>query len=49
MFGGENLIYAFSGEELEVNSYSWYSKFSGANIEHFNDWNNLYNKVISKW
>ncbi len=49
MFGGENLIYAFNGEELKFNSYSWYNKFSGANIEHFNDWNNLYSKVVEKW
>lgn len=49
LFGGENLIYAFNGEELKYNSYSWYNKFSGTEVEHFNDWNNLYNRVIEKW
>jgi hypothetical protein len=49
MFGGENMIYAYAGEELEFNSYSWYNKFSRAKVEHFNDWNNLHNKVIEKW
>lgn len=37
-FGGTNLIYALSGEELKVGSYAnWYSKFSECNVAHASD------------
>jgi len=35
-FGGENIIYAYEGKELQCGSYDrWYNRLSGAEISHF--------------
>lgn len=38
-FGGRNLIYATSGQELIFNSFAWYTEFSKCNIMHAADFN----------
>lgn len=44
-FGGDNIIYAIRGVELQVGSYRWYNKFSGSNITICNNYESLINKV----
>lgn len=45
-FGGKNLIYAFSGEELKVGSFkNWYNRFSNCNIDYASDFNSFKEKL----
>jgi hypothetical protein len=46
LFGGTNIIYAKNGQEIIYNSYSWYNKFSNANIVHTKTYEELINNVI---
>jgi len=45
LFGGTNIIYANDGMELKFNSYSWYNKFSNANIVHTKTYDELISNV----
>lgn len=49
MFGGENVIFARKGTELTKNSYSWYNRFADTKVSHYNDYDELYNKVNKEW
>ncbi|MFX1308515.1 MAG: hypothetical protein ACFE9M_01740 [Promethearchaeota archaeon] len=46
-FGGKNIIFAKKGGEVRSKSYNWYYKFSGSQIFHIDNYNDLLN-IIQK-